>query len=176
MIELYFWTTPNGYKPLLFLEEASIEYALRPVNISKGEQFEPEFLKISPNNRIPAIVDYDGPGETVAVFESGAILQYLAEKTGQFLPSSGPERADVLQWLHWQMGGVGPMVGQSISFNRYIEESVPYAIKRYVNESRRLFEVLDRRLDGRAGTSVGLTDPAQRISSSRLAASSWRAW
>ena len=114
MIELYFWTTPNGYKPLLFLEEAGIEYEIRPVNISKGEQFDPAFLRISPNNRIPAIVDH-GPedgGAPLAQFESGAVLQYLAEKTGKFIPKDARGRAEVLQWLNWQMGGIGPMFGQ----------------------------------------------------------------
>ncbi len=151
MIELYFWTTPNGYKPLLFLEEAGIEYEIRPVNISKGEQFAPEFLKISPNNRIPAIVDRDPEdgGGPLAQFESGAILQYMAEKTGKFIPEDARGRAEVLQWLNWQMGGLGPMFGQYLHFADYAPETLPYAIERYTQEAERLLGVLDKRLKDR---------------------------
>ena len=151
MIELYFWTTPNGYKPLLFLEEAGIDYEIRPVNISKGEQFAPEFLEISPNNRIPAIVDRDPEdgGAPLAQFESGAILQYLAEKTGKFIPKDARGRAEVLQWLNWQMGGIGPMFGQYLHFVDYAPEDLPYAKDRYTREAERLLAVLDTRLEGR---------------------------
>ena len=151
MIDFYFWTTPNGYKPLLFLEEAGIEYQIRPVNISKGGQFDPDFLKISPNNRIPAIVDHDpeDSGAPLAQFESGAILQYLAEKTGKFIPEDARGRADVLQWLNWQMGGIGPMFGQYLHFADYAPETLPYAIERYRREAERLLGVLDKRLGDR---------------------------
>ena len=151
MIELYFWTTPNGYKPLLFLEEAGIDTKIHPVNISKGEQFEPEFLKISANNRIPAIVDHDPDdgGAPLAQFESGANLQYLAEKTGKFLPSDARSRAEVLQWLNWQMGGVGPMFGQYLHFVDYAPVDLPYAKDRYTREAERLLGVLDKQLEGR---------------------------
>ena len=151
MNELYFWTTPNGYKPLLFLEEAGIDYEIRPVNISKGEQFAPEFLKISPNNRIPAIVDHDPEdgGAPLAQFESGAILHYLAEKTGKFIPKDARGRAEVLQWLNWQMGGIGPMLGQYLHFVDYAPEDLPYAKDRYTREAERLLGVLDRRLEDR---------------------------
>ena len=151
MIDLYFWTTPNGYKPLLFLEEAGLDYTLRPVNISKGAQFAPAFLKISPNNRIPAIVDHapKGGGAPLALFESGAILLYLAEKTGTFIPNDPAGRADVLQWLFWQMGGLGPMFGQYLHFADYAPVKLPYAIARYTREAERLLGVLDRRLAGR---------------------------
>ena len=151
MIELYFWTTPNGYKPLLFLEEAGIDYEISPVNISKGEQFEPEFLKISPNNRIPAIVDHnpDDGGSPLAQFESGAILQYLAEKTGKFIPENARGRAEVLQWLNWQMGGIGPMFGQHLHFVDYAPDDLPYAKNRYTREAERLLGVLDKRLKDR---------------------------
>jgi GST-like protein len=151
MIELYFWTTPNGYKPLLFLEEAGLDYHIRPVNISKGAQFAPDFLKISPNNRIPAIVDHDPEdgGPPLALFESGAILQYLAEKTGKFLPDDARGRAEVLQWLNWQIGGIGPMFGQYLHFVDYSPEDLPYAKDRYTREAERLLGVLDGRLEGR---------------------------
>ncbi len=151
MIDFYFWTTPNGYKVLMFLEETRIPYRIIPVNISKGEQFEPEFLRISPNNKMPAIIDHS-PGETgapLSLFESGAILLYLAEKAGQFLPTDIPGRAEVLQWLFWQMGGLGPMLGQNLHFGQYAPEKIPYAIDRYVNEASRLFKVLDKRLADR---------------------------
>ncbi len=151
MIELYFWTTPNGYKPLLFLEEAGIDYEIRPVNISKGEQFDLGFLKISPNNRIPAIVDHDPEdgGAPLAQFESGAILQYLAEKTGKFIPGDVRDRAEVLQWLNWQMGGIGPMFGQYLHFVDYAPEDIAYAKERYTREAKRLLGVLDKRLEDR---------------------------
>ena len=151
MIELYYWTTPNGHKITVFLEEAGIPYRLLPVNISQGEQFKPEFLRISPNNRIPAIRDLDPAeaGEPVSVFESGAILLYLAEKTGRFLPSDLRGRTEVLQWLFWQMGGLGPMAGQNHHFALYAPEKIPYAIERYVKETSRLYAVLDKRLADR---------------------------
>ncbi len=151
MIDFYFWTTPNGYKVLLFLEETGIPYRIVPVNISKGEQFEPEFLRISPNNKMPAIIDHS-PGETgasLSLFESGAILLYLAEKSGLFLPAGISERAEVLQWLFWQMGGLGPMLGQNLHFGQYAPEKIPYAIDRYVNETSRLFKVMDKKLADR---------------------------
>ena len=152
MIDLYFWTTPNGYKPLLFFEETGLAHRIVPVNISTGEQFAPEFLKLSPNNRIPAIVDHapaDG-GAAVSIFESGAILQYLAEKTGRFLPADLAGRTEALQWLYWQMGGLGPTLGQNLHFAAYAPEKIPYAIERYVRETDRLFGVLNQRLADRA--------------------------
>jgi GST-like protein len=148
MIELYYWTTPNGHKITLFLEEVGLPYTIVPVNIGAGDQFQPDFLKISPNNRIPAIVDRnpaDG-GEPVSIFESGAILLYLAEKTGQLLPQDWRERIDVLQWLFWQVGGLGPMAGQNHHFSQYAPEKIPYAINRYVKETGRLYAVLNRQL------------------------------
>jgi len=151
MIDFYFWTTPNGYKVLMFIEETGIPYRIVPVNISKGEQFEPEFLRISPNNKMPAIVD-NSPAERdlpISLFESGAILQYLAEKTGQFLPEDKAGRAEVFQWLFWQVGGLGPMLGQNLHFGQYAPEKIPYAIDRYVDETSRLFKVLDKRLEDR---------------------------
>jgi len=151
MIDFYFWTTPNGYKVLTFLEEAGISYRIVPVNISKGEQFEAGFLRISPNNKMPAIIDHNPAeaGEPVSLFESGAILLYLAEKSGHFLPKDVPLRAEILQWLFWQMGGLGPMLGQNLHFGQYAPEKIPYANDRYVNETSRLFKVLDRRLADR---------------------------
>jgi GST-like protein len=151
MIELYFWPTPNGLKVSVFLEEAGLEYRVIPINIEKGDQFGPEFLEIAPNNRIPAIVDHtpSGGGEPVTVFESGAILMYLAEKTGRFLPKDNRLRVQAIEWLMWQMGGLGPMLGQNHHFNRYAPEEVPYAVRRYTNETLRLYAVLDRRLQGR---------------------------
>jgi GST-like protein len=151
MIDLYYWTTPNGHKITLFLEEARLEYAIKPINIGKGAQFDPAFLKISPNNRIPAIVDHapaDG-GEPISVFESGAILLYLAGKTGQFLPKDLRGQVQVLEWLMWQMGGLGPMAGQNHHFSLYAPEKIPYAIDRYVKETSRLYGVLNKRLAGR---------------------------
>lgn len=151
MIDLYYWTTPNGHKITIFLEEAGIAYRIVPVNIGAGEQFKPEFLAIAPNNRIPAIVDQapNGGGAPLAVFESGAILLYLAEKSGQFLPRDMRARIDVLQWLFWQMAGLGPMAGQNHHFSLYAPEKLPYAIDRYVRETGRLYAVLDRRLADR---------------------------
>ena len=151
MIDLYYWTTPNGHKVTLFLEETQLPYRIIPVNIGAGAQFKPDFLKIAPNNRIPAIVDNapkDG-GPAIAIFESGAILQYLAEKTGQFLSSDLRLRMEALQWLYWQMGGLGPMAGQNHHFKQYAPEKLPYAIDRYVNETNRLYGVLNRRLADR---------------------------
>ena len=151
MIDLYYAPTPNGLKVRLFLEEAELPYRTRRVNLGKGEQFTPEFLAISPNNKIPAIVDFaprDG-GEPISIFESGAILLYLAEKTGRFLPENARERLEVMQWLFWQVGGLGPMAGQIGFFNVFASERVPFAIERYSRETRRLYGVLDRRLEGR---------------------------
>ena len=152
MIDLYYWTTPNGHKITIFLEETGLPYKIIPVNIGRGDQFRPEFLAISPNNRIPAIVDHapTGGGAPVSVFESGAILQYLAEKTGKLLPSDLRGRYEVIQWLFWQMGGLGPMAGQNHHFSQYAPEKIPYAIDRYVKETNRLYGVLDRRLADRA--------------------------
>jgi len=152
MIELYYWTTPNGHKITIFLEETETPYEVFPINISKGEQFGEAFLKISPNNRIPAIVDTapaDG-GERISVFESGAILQYLAEKTGRFLGGNARAKVEVLQWLNWQMGGLGPMAGQNHHFVQYAPEKIPYAMDRYVKETNRLYGVLNRRLADKA--------------------------
>ena len=151
MIDLYFAATPNGLKAKLFLEEAQLPYRAIPVSLSKGEQFKPEFLAISPNNKIPAIVDHapTGGGEPVQLFESGAILLYLAEKIGRFIPQDIHGRAEVLQWLFWQMAGLGPMAGQIGHFNVYAPEKVPYAIDRYTRETSRLDGVLDRRLADR---------------------------
>ncbi|HUB88821.1 MAG TPA: glutathione binding-like protein [Dyella sp.] len=151
MIDLYFSATPNGLKAKLFLEEALLPYRVLPVSLSKGEQFKPEFLAISPNNKIPAIVDHApaGGGEPVALFESGAILLYLAEKIGRFITQDIHGRAEVLQWLFWQMAGLGPMAGQIGHFNVYAPEKVPYAIERYTRETARLYGVLDRRLADR---------------------------
>jgi len=151
MIDLYFWTTPNGYKPLMFLEEAAVPYKLVPVNIGAGDQFEPDFLKIAPNNRIPAMVDHEpaGGGKPISIFESGAILLYLAEKTGRFLPADLRGRHEVLQWLFWQMSGLGPMAGQNHHFAHYAPEKIPYAIDRYVKETERLYAVLNHRLADR---------------------------
>jgi GSH-dependent disulfide-bond oxidoreductase len=151
MIDLYYWPTPNGHKITLFLEETGLPYQIMPVNIGAGEQFHPDFLKISPNNRMPAIVDPEPkPGAApIAVFESGAVLVYLAEKTGKFLPAEPHGRYDVLQWLFWQMGGLGPMAGQNHHFNAYAPEKIEYAINRYVNETARLYAVLNKRLADR---------------------------
>jgi GST-like protein len=151
VIDLYYWTTPNGHKITIFLEETGLPYRIMPVNISTGDQFKPDFLRIAPNNRIPAIVDDDpaGEGELVSVFESGAILQYLAEKTGKFLPTDLHGRIEVMQWLFWQMGGLGPMAGQNHHFRNYAPEKIPYAIERYVKETNRLYGVLNRCLADR---------------------------
>ena len=147
-IQLHYWSTPNGHKITIFLEEAEVDYQIYPVNIAKGDQFKPEFLKISPNNRMPAIVDTapaDG-GEAISVFESGAILLYLAEKTGKFLPDNLRDRNTVMEWLFWQVGGLGPMAGQNHHFNQYAPEKIPYACDRYVNETNRLYGVLNKQL------------------------------
>lgn len=151
MIDLYYWTTPNGHKITMFLEEAELEYRIIPVDIRSGEQFKPDFLKIAPNNRVPAIVDHaPADGKTpVSIFESGAILLYLADKLKKFIPSAERERATVLEWLFWQMAGLGPMAGQNHHFCQYAPEKIPYAIDRYVNETNRLYGVLNRRLEGR---------------------------
>ncbi len=146
MIDLYTWTTPNGRKASVALEEMGLDYTVHPVDIGNDEQFKPDFLKVSPNNKIPAIVDRDGDGGPVSVFESGAILIYLAEKTGKFLPASGLARAKVLEWLMWQMGGIGPMMGQANHFANAAPEKIPYAIDRYLGESARLIGVLDKQL------------------------------
>ena len=148
MIDLHYWPTPNGHKITMFLEEAGLAYTIRPVNIVEGDQFKPDFLKLSPNNRMPAIVDHmpaDG-GAAISVFESGAILVYLAEKTGRFLSTDLRKRAQTLEWLFWQVGGLGPMAGQNHHFALYAPEKIPYALDRYVKETNRLYGVLDKRL------------------------------
>ena len=151
MIDLYYWPTPNGHKITLFLEEMAMPYNIVPVNIGKGEQFKPEFLAISPNNRMPAIVDHSPleRGAPISVFESGAILLYLAEKSEHFIPNDSRGRVEVLQWLFWQVGGLGPMAGQNHHFTRDAPEKIPYAIDRYVNETNRLYGVLNKRLADR---------------------------
>lgn len=151
MLDLYYWPTPNGHKVTIFLEEAGLPYQLHPVHIGKGEQFDPAFLAIAPNNRIPALVDQapvDGQGP-LSLFESGAILWYLAEKTQQFVPANARGKALVSQWLFWQMGGLGPMAGQNHHFAMYAPEKIPYAIERYVKETNRLYGVLNQQLAGR---------------------------
>ena len=151
MIDLYYWTTPNGHKITLFLEEAAMPYTLKRVHIGKGEQFETEFLKISPNNRIPAMVDHapaEG-GKAISVFESGAILLYLAGKSGQFIPKDLRGQVECIEWLFWQMAGLGPMAGQNHHFANYAPQKIPYAIERYVKETSRLYAVLNKRLTGR---------------------------
>lgn len=157
MIELHYWPTPNGHKIPIFLEEAGLEYVIRPVDIGKGDQFKPEYLAISPNNKMPAIVDTapsDG-GAPVSVFESGAILVYLADKIGRFLPRGLRERNETLEWLFWQVGGLGPMTGQYGHFNVYAPEKIPYAIDRYTKEAYRLLGVIDGRLKGREFVAAG---------------------
>jgi GST-like protein len=165
MIDLHYWTTPNGHKITMFLEEAGLPYRIFPVNIGKGDQFKPEFLAIAPNNRIPAIVDPEpeGGGAPVALFESGAILLYLADKSRKLIPADVRGRAEVLQWLFWQVGGLGPMAGQNHHFNQYAPEKLPYAINRYVNETNRLYGVLNKRLADRefvAGAQYSIADIA----------------
>lgn len=152
MIDLYYWTTPNGHKITIFLEEMGLPYKIIPINIGKGEQFAPEFLKIAPNNRIPAMVDHNpiGADKPISLFESGAMLLYLADKTKRFIPQDTVGRAEVLQWLFWQMGGLGPMLGQNHHFTQYAPEKIDYAINRYVNETARLYAVLNKRLADRA--------------------------
>ena len=159
MIDLYYWPTPNGWKLSIMLEECGLPYRLAPVNIGKGEQFTPEFLAISPNNRMPAIVDHApaGGGAPISVFESGACLLYLAEKTGQFLPADLRGRYQVTEWLMWQMGGLGPMAGQNGHFQLYAPEKIPYAIERYSKEADRLYGVLNAQL-GRTGAFVAGAD------------------
>jgi GST-like protein len=150
MIDLYTWGTPNGQKVSIMLEACRLHYSVHPIDILNDEQFGDDFLRISPNNKIPAIVDPEGPsGEPISLFESGAILIYLADKTGEFLPPEGAERYDVLQWLMWQMGGFGPFLGQAHHFNRFAPEQVPYAIKRYSDEAKRLWGVLNTQLTKR---------------------------
>ena len=147
MIDLYTWPTPNGHKVHIMLEEIGLEYRVIPVDINQGAQFEPEFLAISPNNKMPAMVDHDGPdGESYSLFESGAILMYLADKTDQLLPKSMAPRYDVIQWLMFQMGGIGPLLGQTHHFRVYAPEKIPYAVDRYTNEAARWYAVMDRRL------------------------------
>jgi GSH-dependent disulfide-bond oxidoreductase len=147
MIDVYSWATPNGHKVHIMLEECGLPYRAIPVNIGTGDQFRPDFLKISPNNKIPAIVDPQGPdGKPISLFESGAILVYLAAKTGRFMPQADREKYQVLEWLMFQMGGVGPMLGQNHHFRLYAPEKLPYAIDRYTNEAKRLYGVIDRRL------------------------------
>lgn len=151
MIDLYYWTTPNGHKITIFLEESGLPYKIHPINISKNEQFAPEYLLISPNNKIPAIVDsnpLDAKG-AISLFESGAILWYLAEKEKKFIPHTDREKVEVSEWLFWQVGGLGPMAGQNHHFNTYAPEKIPYAINRYIKETARLYGVLDKRLKGR---------------------------
>jgi len=165
MIDLYYWTTPNGHKVTMFLEEAKLPYRLHGIDISKGEQFAADFLRVSPNNKIPAIVDHapaDG-GMSISVFESGAILLYLAGKTGKFIPKTLRGQVVALEWLMWQMGGLGPMLGQNHHFQHYAPEKIPYAIDRYVKETNRLYGVLDKRLAGRAfivGKDYSIADMA----------------
>lgn len=165
MIDLHYWPTPNGHKVTLFLEEAGLDYTIHPVNIGKGDQFKPEYLAFSPNNKMPAIVDHapaDGD-DPQTVFESGAILLYLAEKSGQFLSTDPRVRIETLEWLFWQMAGLGPMTGQYGHFNVYAPEKIPYAIERYTNEANRLLQVLDTHLKGRdfiAGDAYSIADMA----------------
>jgi GSH-dependent disulfide-bond oxidoreductase len=165
MIEFYYWPTPNGHKITMFLEETGLDYTIHPVDISAGDQLRPEFLRISPNNRMPAIIDpepSDG-GEPISVFESGAILIYLAEKTGKLLPADLRGRKTVLEWVFWQVGGLGPMAGQNHHFVRYAPEKIPYAMERYIKETNRLYGVLDRRLAVRefiAGDAYTIADIA----------------
>jgi GSH-dependent disulfide-bond oxidoreductase len=151
MIDLYYWPTPNGHKITMFLEEAGLEYRIIPVNIGAGDQFKPDYLRISPNNKMPAIIDHapSDNGEAIPVFESGAILVYLAEKTGKLMPQDVRGRKTVLEWLFWQVGGLGPMAGQNHHFSNYAPDKIPYAIERYVKETNRLYGVLNRRLEGR---------------------------
>ena len=165
MIDLYYWPTPNGHKITLFLEEAGLEYRIIPVDISKGDQFKPEFLRISPNNKMPAIVDHApaDDGAPLSVFESGEILLYLAEKTGLSLSNDPRKKIATLEWLFWQMGGFGPMLGQNHHFSLYAPEKIPYAIKRYQDETRRLYEVLETRLQAHlfvSGDEYGIADMA----------------
>jgi GST-like protein len=157
MIDLHYWTTPNGHKITIFLEEAGLSYKLHPVNISKDEQFKPDFLKISPNNKIPAIIDnepndHNGP---LSLFESGAILWYLGEKTKKFIPHDTRKKAEVSEWLFWQMAGLGPMAGQNHHFNVYAPEKIPYAMERYIKETARLYGVLNKQLENKEWVAAG---------------------
>ena len=155
-IELYYWPTPNGWKISIMLEELGVPYDLKLINIGKGDQFAPDFLKIAPNNRMPAIIDPEGPGgEPVSVFESGAILQYLGRKFGKYYPSDERKRIETEEWLMWQMGGFGPMLGQNHHFRIYAPEKLPYAMDRYLNETHRLYKVLNTRLEGRDYVAAG---------------------
>ncbi len=150
-IDLYYWPTPNGWKITIMLEECGTPYVIKPVNISRGDQFKPDFLAIAPNNRMPAIVDHEGPGgKPISVFESGAILQYLGRKTGKFYPQDERARVAADEWLFWQMGGLGPMAGQAHHFRLYAPEKIPYAIDRYTNECHRLYGVMNTRLKDNA--------------------------
>lgn len=165
MIDLYFWHTPNGYKIAIFLEEAGLPYNLNTINIAKGEQFKPEFLAISPNNKIPAIVDNDPEDNSgpLSVFESGAILWYLADKINKFIPKDLRAKAEVSEWLFWQMSGLGPMAGQNHHFNIYAPEKIPYAMERYIKETARLYGVLNKQLEGKewvAGNEYSIADMA----------------
>ena len=164
MLQLYSWPTPNGHKIHIMLEECKLTYSVHPVNIGTGDQFKPDFLKISPNNKMPAIIDPDGPdGKPISVFESGAILVYLAAKTGKFMPKSDRDKYSVLQWLMFQMGGVGPMLGQNHHFRTYAPEKLPYAIDRYTNEAKRIYGVIDRQLAANpfiAGKTYSIADIA----------------
>ena len=164
MIDLYYWTTPNAHKITMFLEETGLGYTIKPINISTGEQFKPEFLEIAPNNRIPAMVDHaPASGPAVSLFESGAMLLYLADKTGRCIGTSPQDRAECLQWLFWQMAGLGPMAGQNHHFVQYAPEQIPYAIARYVNETNRLYGVIDHRLADRefvTGSTYTIADMA----------------
>ena len=164
MIDLYYWPTPNGHKISIALEEMGLEYTVKPVNIGAGDQFAPDFLAFSPNNRMPAIIDHNGPdGDQISVFESGAILMYLAEKTGQLMPSDLKGRKSVMEWLMWQMGGFGPMLGQAHHFNYYAPDRIDYAMTRYSNEANRLYGVLDRQLARNeyvAGSDYSIADIA----------------
>ncbi|KAA8731613.1 glutathione S-transferase [Acinetobacter qingfengensis] len=163
MIDLYYWGTPNGHKISIALEEMELEYRIFAINILKDEQFAPEFLKISPNNKIPAIVDYDSAdGHPISVFESGAILQYLGRKTGKYYPQQERQRVTVEEWLMWQMGGLGPMLGQNHHFSKFAPERIEYATKRYQQETLRLYGVLNRRLSDRdyVGDEYSIADMA----------------
>jgi GST-like protein len=165
MIDYYYWTTPNGHKIAMFLEESGLQYRITEVNLSENKQFSADFLRISPNNKIPAIVDHapEGGGAPIAIFESGAILLYLADKVGKFIPKDMRGRVEMMQWLFWQVGGLGPMAGQQVFFRRAAPEPLPYAIERYTNETKRLFGVLNKRLADRpflAGDEYTIADMA----------------